>query len=306
MQPVGTAVAIMMVFFGATLNPDGSGKASIEIVQTVGSPAAGPGDKAAPSAEEVRRVVERVLDRSQGVGAWSSVTATARSNGVVLVTGTAYFKDLAKVRISSPTPMEPTLAWAADSKGGMVLSVDPSRGLPPSSAAPRDLTEAQVAEKVKAYQEIWRSLREQAKAKVSGTSFKVTFKLPGPAADVSGFTKESDGALGFLVDGKKLFAASDELVGDAAYVGRCIKAGVKPADDLRDPTLIEKFLGSKGPWTARVTGEMKPQFDYAAEVKAAKEAYPAMLKSLGLEMLPGKADAGEAVKKAKAATPAAP
>ena len=67
--------------------------------------------------------------------------------------------------------------------------------------------------------------------------------------------------------------------------------------------MVELLFGSKGPFTAHVAGEMKPQFDYAAEVKAAKEAYPKMAEKLGLEKAIGEPAKPPAAEKPATAAP---
>ena len=73
----------------------------------------------------------------------------------------------------------------------------------------------------------------------------------------------------------------------------CVLAGRNPVRD-KNPVMMEKVFGTRGPLTARVTGDLKPAFDYAKEVKAAKDAYPAMIKKLGLDNVP--ADSGPDIK----------
>jgi hypothetical protein len=290
------AAAVMMMFFSATLNPDGSGKAVIEMMQSAPASTISMSEKGTVPPQALKDFAKRVLDQSAGVEAWADVSVGSTDGGRTMTfKGTAYFKDLSKVKPSAPpgAPSMPSLSWAADPKGGMILSLDPAMGMAAVATKPQELTAEKLAEKVKTYQDMWAARRRDTEAKLAGVKVGLSFKLPGPATDVSGLTAASDGALVFTLDGQKLFRAADELVKDSAYVGQCIKEGRKPADDRRDPILAEKMFGSKGPWTARVTGDVKPPFDYAAEAKAAKDAYPSLLEKLGLTPPPSKLAAEE-------------
>jgi hypothetical protein len=288
------AVAIIFtMLFSATLNPDGSGKVVIEITQAGHAPKNAATGKDQGPREAMLDFAKQMLEGSKGVEAWSDVSVSAIEGGITTFKATAYFRDLAKVDLAVPgtTPDAPGVSWAADPKGGMILSLDLAHGMPPVAPEPQVMTPEELARKVTLSQTLWNMRRADLEQSVKGTRFEFSFRLPGPAAEVSGFKKGADGAVQFAMDSAKMFQAMDQLMTDAAYVGQCIKEGRKPADDRRDPILNEKMFGSKGPWTARVTSDMKPQFDYAAEVKAAKDAYPAMLRKLGLPQPPPKAKA---------------
>ena len=175
------------------------------------------------------------------------------------------------------------MTWAKDPKGDMVLELKPAGKDPEKPLAPPPaMTEAELAAKVQQAQALWKRRKESTAEMNEERKISIAFKLPAPTKDVSGLKAAADGTLRLEFDTRKGFQAADALMGDTDYIKACIRAGLEPGSDLRDPLLMEKVLGSKGPWTARVTGPTKPQFDYAAEVKAAKEAYPKMAEKLGL------------------------
>jgi hypothetical protein len=110
-----------------------------------------------------------------------------------------------------------------------------------------------------------------------------TFRLPGKLGKVSNFKKNKDGTIGIEITGKDMLKAIEKLVADDAWSRRQILAGrnmTKDGPSMSD--INEKLFGKKGGISAVVTGELKPLFDYKAEVAAAKEKYPAMLKKLGI------------------------
>jgi hypothetical protein len=162
----------------------------------------------------------------------------------------------------------------------MVLAMDISRDI---AATPPKLNEAELAKQVEEIQASWLQKRPVAEEQLGLVKVNYSYRLPGVAREVHGFVKEADGSINFVFDWAKVLQGIDQLMADPAYVRDCIKAGLEPAWSTNDPLCLEKLFGGKLPFTARVTGEMKPQFDYAAEVKAAKKAYPEMAKRLGLE-----------------------
>jgi hypothetical protein len=116
----------------------------------------------------------------------------------------------------------------------------------------------------------------------------MSFRLPGTLGDTSNLQKEQGGALRFVFDGAKALQAVDQLMADDAYLRERIAAGAefgRGGAQLND-FMNEKLFGSRGPIQARVIGDLKPIFDYEAEAKAAKDAYPKMLERLGIAPAP--------------------
>jgi|WetSurMetagenome_2_1015567.scaffolds.fasta_scaffold07871_6 hypothetical protein len=274
------AAFMFLTTFGFTLNPDGSGKVAIEI--TASSPS-GQLDDAGRMPEVVKGLAQRMIQQVQGADAWSDISVGTTAEGLPNFKGTAYFKDLGKLNfhglmLSGFVP--PT--FSKDAKGDMVLTMpmgDPALPVP----APPKMTDEELAKAVETTKARWKEAlpRAEAMQAVTGNKCSYSFKLPG-AAEVSGFGKAADGSLLFEFDRSKMAKAAIELMANEAYIRSTLKAGLKLIDDPRDAAFMEKAFGSKGPWMARVTGKMKPQFDYQAEVKAAKEAWPKMAEKLGL------------------------
>jgi hypothetical protein len=118
------------------------------------------------------------------------------------------------------------------------------------------------------------------------------YRLPGSVSDVTGFTRAKDESLRWTLEGVKMMAAADKAMADDAFLRQCIIDGKDPIREV----MMKQVLATL---KARVSGDLKPLFDYAAEVKAAKEAYPKMLERLGLNAPPNKAET-------KTTTPLAP
>jgi hypothetical protein len=280
MGPVAAAF-VMLMSLGFTVNPDGSGKVVVEVTQSAPAPG---GEKAAPTPEAVQQFAREVIERSKGVEAWADVSFGGKP-GLMTFKGTAYFKDLGGATLARGPNGFP-LSWAKDPKGGMALVVNFGEAHQLTPPVPPTLTDKELAKEIEQAERAWKNARVRLESEMAGTKTTYTFKLPGAVTDTNGLKKEADGSVVFVFDGAKVVQEINKLMADAVYVGSCIKAGLMPANDPRDPLLKEKLFGSKDLPSARVPGEMKPQFDYTAEVKAAKEAYPKMIEKLGLAPKP--------------------
>jgi hypothetical protein len=285
MGPV-TAAMIMILSMSATLNPDGSGKAAIEISMSLPSPPGPDGKPGEPSPQDLRSFADNIFKYNRNaVDVWADVSVSGKP-GLGVFKGTAYFKDLSRLAFpNNPTGLR--MKWAKDPRGGMLLELAVSgSGEPPTK--PADIPADELAKRVADAQAAWKTdMQPKMENRITGSKVTFAFTLPG-AAETSGFKKAADGSLSLAFDGAEVVKGMARLMSDAKYVAECIKTDLRPALDIRDPIMTELMFGSKGPFTARVAGETKPQFDYDAEVKAAKEALPKMMEKLGLDKAPDK------------------
>jgi hypothetical protein len=276
-----------------SLNPDGSGKAVVELTMPdMGAMGMGMGmnEKTPPPDPEVtlKQFAKKTLDDTKGVEAWSDVSFARTEDGRMKFKGTAYFKDLAAFRLSTGKGDNgPT--FRKDDKGGMVLemamSEDEAKAPEPPAKSPPPSAE-ELAKLIQAARLQYQQMRPMMEMMLGKMKVEMTFRLPGTLAEVSGFEKQPDGSVRIAIDGAKMLQVMDQLNADDAYVRQAILAGKKPGAADMDPAKTEKMFGTKGPFRARATGDMKPLFDYAAAVKAAKEAYPKMIEKLGLDKVP--------------------
>ena len=270
-------VLVTKASVGVTLNPDGTGKAMIDFM--VGSQVGASGKRMLPPQDEVESFVREYMGFCRGVDVWSRVSLVKSSEGFKF-RGTAYFRRLDEFNDGL---VFDTLhaVWTEDFRGVMVLKMAFSHRPAPT---PPNLTDEELARKVEGVLAEWRlSQSHPSHWIMRSMKYSCSYKLPGGVGETHGFTKEADGSVLYTLDIPKGLHEIDMLMADAVYVRDCIKAGMKPVDDPSDLVFIEAFFGVKLPFVVRVTGDMKPQFDYAAEVKAAKKAYPEMAKRLGLE-----------------------
>jgi hypothetical protein len=284
MQPAAAAIAFFFLStFGFTLNPDGSGKVAIEITasrQMWSSTTSGP----IPVAD-VKKFGQWAVRQAEGIETWSNVSFGTTPEGRLSFNGTGYFASMDKLNfrgLERPFP----LTWKKDEKGGGVMEVVI---VPPGYSGPllpRDLTDEQLTERIKTFRALWQHHSPQSDGRLGNTMQRYTFKLPGAVAETNGLKKAADGSAVFEYDGARIIKAATELAEDEAYLRNTLKAGMVPCNDPRDTVMQEKIFGAKAPITARVAGPMKPQFDYQAEVKAAKEAWPKMAETLGLAAEP--------------------
>jgi hypothetical protein len=275
MQPAAAAAILFLLSMGVTLNPDGSGKAVVEVRQPT-RPTAGLGNANPPTPEMARKAARMVMLGAKGVDAWADVEIGVSPDALMTFKGTAYFSNIEGFAVAAHRAGAIPAKWTKDPKGGMVLSIDPLPGPP---ARPVQLAPDELAKSVEKAREDWKRVRAGV-GDMAGFKHVLSFKLPGEPAEATGFKKNADGTLHFTYDAAEILAAFDKLMADEKYVSGAITAGYSPLSP-GCPLFHESFFGART-WTARITGEMKPQFDYQAEVKAAKEAAPKMMEKLGL------------------------
>lgn len=267
-----------------TLNPDGSGKVLVEMVMPQMPFNLGPPGQQGDPDVAAKQFVKGILDGSKGVDAWSDVRYEKTDDGRTRFIGTAYFKDLAQMKLQSGK-ME-GITFAKDDRGGMVLLLKEQES-PAPPAPPKEIPEEQLTQRIQAERMQYQQVRPMMATVLGTMKMDVSFLLPGALVEVSGFKKEPSGAVRLAFDGAQMLKAMDELMADDAYVRQNALAGKKGGGGPQmDEWTKEKLFGTKGPLRARVTGPFKPLFPYDSEVKVAKAAYPKMIERLGLDKLP--------------------
>jgi hypothetical protein len=280
MMAVMMMAALSMTF---TVNPDGSCKVEVEMtLPPIPAELAAEMPGAPPPEEMIKQFARRFVGtRPTPSGdmaeVWANVTLTKNPDGSCTFKGTAYAKDVTKAQLL-PAANRDAATWAKDDQGRMTLTLNLAgdRGAGPVRPQPND------EQTILRMNEFRNRLAEEGKVLdkfLPGMRMEFAFRLPGTAAGVEGFTKAADGSLRKLVEGPKILADLKALAADDEKLKACIKAGHDPMEDV-----MMKHMG--GVLKARVEGELKPQFDYDAEVKAAKEAFPKMMEKLGLQEMP--------------------
>jgi hypothetical protein len=273
-----------------TLNPDGSGKVVMDTLmasQAMMMMAATSKESAPDSNEIAKGMAVGMISRSTGVDAWSDVSYEVAKDNRVHLTATAYFPDYSKIKIEGPSLMEAN--WTKADKD-MVLEVQMSSKGPDgekAEPAPKALTDKEVDDLLKQKRQEWAMSKAMMAQVFNSLKMDTTFVLPGKVVEANIFEKTEQGVR-LSIEGKKILAAMDKIVADDKLMKDAIKAGKDPVKDGpgASDAMQEAMFGGKGPIRARVSGDIKPLFDYKAEVAKAKAAQPAMLKKLGIEAAP--------------------
>jgi hypothetical protein len=292
MLGLATVLAVAALVLGCvetkqecTLNPDGSGKAIFEVVTTDMSAMFAPQAQAPDPELSAKRMAKQILDGSAGVEAWSDVSCGCTDDGRVRFKGTAYFKDLSKVKFKAGN--FEGLSFTKDDKGGMVLALGEKKEEAKPPAPPAPLSPDEVAARVQAERAKFQQMRPMIEMMMARMRIDITFHLPGTLAEVSVFEKQPDGSVRLVLDGAKVLQTLDDVMADDKMLGDLVASGQGIGGGPKmDEFMKQRLFGSTSPMRARVTGDLAPRFDYDAEVKAAAAAYPKMIEQLGLDKLP--------------------
>jgi len=277
-----------------TLNPDCSGKARVEIVMSDMPLAMDPNQEPPDPDVTAKQFVKSVLDGSKGIETWADVSYERTEDNRTRFIGTAYFKNFTEMQLSAGKMEGVTLAKTDD--GGMVLRLKPQgqpgpgpTGGPTTEPEPPQppMSDEQIQQRLAAERAKWQQMKPMMAMTIGKMKMEATFRLPGTLTEVKGFQKTKDGGARFLFDGAKVLEVIDKLMTDDAYVRENM---LKGKGGMGQPPLDEKALtelfGTAGPLVAKASAPLNAQFDYAAEVQAAKAAYPGMIKRLGLDQVP--------------------
>jgi len=297
-----------------TINPDGSGKVVLDVTfpasppwmaapasatarATVGVPSefptarptgpSGPASSSTTSArtpeDDMRDACYKILKQSVGVDAWKDVSFERAGTGPIHFKATAYFKDLARVRLYPDA--EQTRMGCGPDGDALLLVLNKPTGADDVPSVPKLIAPADLAKQMKAERDSYNKAKGDLALEMSDLRLSLTFHVPGEPTEIKGLTME-EGALIMTIDGSRLLSSMDGPMADNAYLRDRIFAGrtfgAKGTAALRDH-FIKKALECRGEAWARMTGNMRVQFDYESEVDAAKKAYPDMLIKLGLE-----------------------
>lgn len=249
-----------------TINPDGSGKAKVRW--------AGPLGERSPTAEEF---LTTELERAHGVDTWCDVTCGPQGDEMVFA-GTAYFSDLGELHFHCQGFRLHALDLALTSgDDGAVAVASRLRDRTPSPNAPHDASDA---EHLAAMPEE-RSRLEQARGFVAAMfgaiHCVIMLRMPGTLAETCPGERPAPNALRVEFRGSDLLAAIDRLLTDDALMLQVMRQGGAT------PETVSGLLGDGGgPIRARTRPGARAQFDYAAEVEAARARFAEQRASLGL------------------------
>jgi hypothetical protein len=291
---LSTGLALLLLTSGCfdtqedfTLNPDGSGKVVHECTfQSLNLN--GNGDNEDPG-KALTNAVREVLEKAKGVDTWRDVTFKTLDDGRLYFRGTAYFKDLSKLAIENQTMLE--LDWSKTADGNAQITVRTNKAEPTEGVsihrekkpAPKNLSPEELDKLIKKQ----RGQYQQSKPMIAGLfgpmKHAIVLHLPGKVIRHSNFTNDAAGNLAITFSGARMLEVMDKLSNDDAW---CRAHNGTGFDDMQekpamDAELNQYLFGEKAPVAVVLAPGTTPQFDYAAEVAAAKKTYEPFKKSLG-------------------------
>jgi hypothetical protein len=262
----------------AILNPDGSGKIVLQ-VQIAVAPA-GEGKKA-DVAGTGRLFAANLINSTRGVDAWADVGIAEAPDGRAVITGTAFFPDINKLKLDLPIEF----TWKRDADGATFAIQRSHAALRPSGTQPAARpTEIQVRDLVKQAQDQYKQNQPNLQVQLGAYKHDFFFQLPG-TLERERLLSKNEGAISFSLDGKKVARAIDEIMANQDALSATFAAGTDgPAND---DILLQSIFGQKGPVSVHVkfpNGAL-PVFDYRSEMRAAQLLEPQMLKDAGVQLL---------------------
>jgi len=272
-----------------TFNPDGSGKVVGELLFPSRAPwlqkrySSRPADPNAPPEpaanpeDEMRECVAAMIKRSAGIDAWKDVSFQRAADGRVQFKGTAYFKDLTKVKIY---PDDRTrISFGPDGTTGLILILNRAKPVVEASKPSRPSSGEDIAKRLKEYRDRYQQTKSTVTTELPGMKLDLIFHVPGTLEESRGL-EEQGMTLSYALEGSKVAQAMDILMNDSTVLRQWALAG--KSFNVRD-LMNERLFGVKGEIWARWKGPFRQRFDYQAEMDVAKKAQAQMMLKLGLE-----------------------
>jgi hypothetical protein len=272
-----------------SLNPDGTGKVVGELLFPSRAPwlqkrySSRPADpNAAPEPapdpeEDMRECVAATIKRSVGIDAWKDVSFQRAADGRVQFKGTAYFKDLSKVRIY---PDDRTrISFGPDGTTALLLILNRAKPVtePPKPAGPTSGED--ISRRLKEIRDRYQQTKSTVTTELPGMKVALVFHSSGTLEESRGLEQQGP-TLSYAVEGGRIVQAMEAQMTDGTVIKQWALAGKAPSPK---EMMNEKVFGAKGEVWARWKGPFGQRFDYQAEMAAAKKAQPAMIAKLGLE-----------------------
>lgn len=268
-----------------TLNPDGSGKVVFDATFRPSMVNLALGEETTPE-EKNRAAAASILEDSEGIDTWSDVAFTLRDDGRSWFRGTAYFRDVSRVKFRNLGDTRVTLEPGGS--GDIILTVDKrEKSDGRTRKPPKALSEQEIKTRIRKQRAEYRQGRPMLAAFLTGLRNDMTFHVPGTIRGGSNMKKTTTGVLHFVYDGMEVLKTLDELVESDPWMREQVLTGVTLMDGspAGEEVMNEKLFGKRAPILAVLGGTLAPRFDYAAESAAARDGYTAMLKALGIRVV---------------------
>lgn len=265
-----------------TLNPDGSGKVEFNTLMAA-PPQMNMGEEAAkPDMKAMaKQSLQQMVSQSQGVDAWRDLKCDVAKDGRMQIYGVAYFADISKLKLGSMGG--DNASWTKNDKGGMVLNLNAKKKDAPK-VAPKQMTDQEVQDMVKQQRAQYQQSKPMMASILGTMKMDVTYMLPGKIETTGCFTKTDKGGVQMVIEGKRMLEAMDKMMADDKAMAESIKSGKNMMKDgPGDDKFGEMLVGKAGAPVATVSGDLKPLFEYKAEMEKAKAAQDAMFKKLEID-----------------------
>ncbi len=259
------------------LNPDGSGKVTVEMRQPMMS---FDGEEKPDPRRKALKAAGRIVSDSQGVDAWRSVSFSAEGNDTLVFKGTAYFRDVNRLKFAATADVGLAVSWKPQG-AGYVLELGKAEKSRPKEPPPSDAEAAQRAQTMRSQ---FKKQLPMMGAMLNEFRSEWVFALPGAPERMTNFQKEAGQANGVtaVFDGPKILEALGKLADDEAFWKAHAASGAGAQDGPEGDVLNGLLFGTRGPIQAVIGAGTKPLFDYAAETAAARASQQAMLEAIGL------------------------
>jgi hypothetical protein len=269
-----------------TLNPDGSGKV---VVQWVYAPVEIKMDREQEPVhadEAVKKAARDELEKSEGVECWKDVSTKLRDDGKIAFKGTAYFRDLSKMKIHTQgvSAYLTSFSLSKDDRGNLVL-IPVHEANEKKEPVPIPANEEEIKKRIRDERFGYQQIRPMTEALLNPMKVKVRVHLPGSVGATSCFKKGSDRSVEIVFDGKAALKVLDQAAMDDEFLRSRFKegGGLVTGGPGFEEVFSERLFGEKGPIRAVTTGELKPFFDLEKEAnEEVRKAYAKLCETLGV------------------------
>ncbi len=269
-----------------TLNPDGTGKIVGEITFQPTGPWAGrtasdPNLRLNDPEARMKEVVLKILKSSRGIEAWKDVSFKRLPDDRIQFKGTAYFDDISKVRIY-PDDVKSRAAFGHEDDKILMLILHRPKDKDARRTSRRTYTAESLAARMKSMRRSYREAKGPIGLQLASMKLDLRFHVPGVPNDAKGF-EQVGRTLTFSTTGPQLLRHMDSLVANSATFRQMAATGQSLSGRMLGRSLSSKVFSQRGEVWARMTGHLRPRFDYETEVEAAEDGEKEMLIKLGLE-----------------------
>jgi hypothetical protein len=268
-----------------TLNPDGSGKAQIDVIM---APSVfGVMQEDSPD-DMARKLTGHELTKARGVTGWSNVSGEFMKDGRFHFRATAYFKRLEDVKVESLVELR--LVRADD--GSMTLLPEEKKERPgKKKGPPPDFAKMTDAE----WEQFLLKQRIQAQSAKSllisfltDAKVKTTFRMPGEITEIKTCKQSGKSDAILEIDGNAVIKEFRQILSlPDMELRKLYQEGKAPSFD-EDSSFDSFVLG--GQPSVKVAKPGGPAFDYEKEVAAAVAGNPELRKKFAIpdfQKLPG-------------------